>query len=106
MVATGAAFVFLRHRRPAEFTAPNDDCVVEHSPLFQILDQGCGGAVHVGGVLADEFDEVVVMVPIAMIKLMSTPRWRAGAPGQLEATCRTGLATVEVEDGFGSWQRP
>ena len=69
MVAAGAALVALGHRRAAEFTAPGDECVLEHSPLLQVLDQGRRGAVHVRGILPDEFDEIVVMVPIAVVEL-------------------------------------
>ncbi len=103
MIATRAAFVFLRHRRAAEFATPNDDRIVEHAPLFQVLDERRGGAVHVGGVLADEFDEVVVMVPIAVVKL-DEPHAALGQAAREEAVgserAIAGLATIEVEDGF------
>src|SRR6185436_4038444 len=69
MVAAGAAFVLLGHRCAAEFATPNDERVVEHAALFQVLDERGRGAIHVGGILPDEFDEIIVMVPIAMIKL-------------------------------------
>src|SRR5262249_926356 len=72
MVTTGAALVFLGHGGAAEFTAPDDDGVVEQAALFEVLDERGGGAVNVGGVLADVFDEIVVMVPIAVVELDET----------------------------------
>ncbi len=39
------AAVALGHGRAAEFAAPDDERVVEHAALLQILDQGGGGPV-------------------------------------------------------------
>ena len=35
----------LGHRRASEFTAPDDEGVVEHAALFEIQDERCAGAV-------------------------------------------------------------
>ena len=72
MVATGATLVRLRHRRAPELAAPHDERVVEHPALLEVRDERGGRAVHVGGVALDELHQVVVMVPVAVIKLDET----------------------------------
>ena len=44
-LGTGAGTVFLHHRRAAEFAAPDDEGVVEESPLFQVGEQTGAGLV-------------------------------------------------------------
>ena len=64
------AAVALRHRRAAEFAAPDDQRVVEQAALFQILDQRRRSPDRLrsrdhGNVALD----VAVMIPVAVIEL-------------------------------------
>ncbi len=53
----------LDHGRPTELTAPDDEGVVEESPLAEIADEGGGGAIGVGAVALEVADEVAVLIP-------------------------------------------
>src|SRR5688572_9660120 len=103
MVATRAALVLLRHRRAAKFTAPDDQRIIEHAALFEVGDESRSGLIQVGGILPDEFDEVIVMIPIAMIKLDEpdaafSETSREKAIGGKRAVAR--LAAVEIKDAL------
>src|SRR5437763_1842136 len=47
------AAVTLRHRRPPELPPPDDEGIVEHPALGQVLHQGGGGLVHLAGLDRD-----------------------------------------------------
>ena len=63
------SFTFLGHRRAAEFATPNDKRLFEHSSLLEIGYERGGGAVARTGTNVDEVFQVVVMIPVAVIKL-------------------------------------
>ena len=52
MVASDEAFlkvaadIVLQHRGPAEFPAPDHQCLVEQAPLFKICQQSSDRAIH------------------------------------------------------------
>src|SRR5262245_19546198 len=59
----------LRHRCPPELAAPDDERVVEHAALLQIVNQSGGRPVHFLGLEDDVVPIVVVVIPIAMVEL-------------------------------------
>ena len=91
----------LGHRRPAELAAPDDQGLVEHAALLEVLDQGGGAAVDLGGGPADVALEVAVVVPVAVIELDEPDAALGQAAGQ-QAVRGEGavapLGAVEVED--------
>lgn len=52
--------------RAAEFTAPDDEGVFEHAPLFKILNEGPAGLVDIFALRLDVRRKVAVLVPSAM----------------------------------------
>ena len=42
---------------------PDDQRIFEHSPLLQVLDQGCAGLVGLFGIVFDIVNQVIVLVP-------------------------------------------
>src|SRR6266850_3826508 len=89
MIATDQIFVLRAifvHWRPAELSAPNDQCIIEHSALLKVLDQGGAGAVGLFG-LPNESVANVVLTIVAM--LVPTPMKELDEPGAaLEQTAR------------------
>src|SRR5208337_3064720 len=61
--------VALGHGRAAELAAPAHQSFVEHSALFQVLDQGRGPLVALGGRTLNVLLDDTVMIPVAMVKL-------------------------------------
>ena len=49
MVVVSAASTHFDGRSAAEFAAPEDECLVKQSPLFQIDEQGANGLVALLG---------------------------------------------------------
>src|SRR5579859_8113762 len=66
MVATVAA---LRHRCASELAAPNNQGVIKHAALFQVLDERGSGTVDLFGLERDPLLQAAVMIPIAMVEL-------------------------------------
>src|SRR5207249_3182680 len=64
-----AAVAALRHGRPAEFPAPDQQRVLEHSALLQVADQRGGRLVYFLRLDRDVRLYAAVVVPIAMIEL-------------------------------------
>ena len=62
MIASGGV---LRPGRASEFTGPDDQCVVQHSPLFEIFDQSCDRFVR-GAAMWLMFLHVAMGVPSAV----------------------------------------
>src|SRR5262245_9908636 len=67
-VIVGFDFSLTIHGAP-EFTSPDDQGVVEHSPLFQVFHQAGTGLIGVATLLADALGQVVMLIPPAMIQL-------------------------------------
>src|SRR4026209_1655192 len=55
-----------------EFTAPDDERVIEQAALLQVHDQCCAGPVGVLCLCANAFGEVAMMIPVAMAELDET----------------------------------
>src|SRR5688572_20922888 len=89
MIAPHAAAerrVGFHHGGSPEFTAPDDQGVIEQAALLEILDQGCAGAVGLLAIVPVIADQVTVGVPAfvvdvheAYIALDHSPREEAGA---------------------------
>ena len=87
--------------RPAELPAPDNQRVVEHPSLLQILDQGRAGLVGVGTVLLKVAHEVAVLVPGLVKDLDEADPALQEAAGQQAGAGKRGLArlrAVQVED--------
>ena len=55
--------------RAAEFTAPNDQCVIQQTALFEVLDQRGARLVGVLALLFDALGQIPMLVPAAMVEL-------------------------------------
>ena len=55
--------------RTAEFTAPNDQRVVKHAALLQILNERGRRLIGLLAALRQAFGKLAVMVPVAVIEL-------------------------------------
>src|SRR6185295_7123111 len=64
-------FLFLAailvHGRPPEFAAPDNQCVLEHAALLQILDQGGAGLIRLLRLAHQSITDVVVLVVAVLI---------------------------------------
>src|SRR5207249_2242097 len=60
------------HGCAAELAAPDDQGLVQHAALFEVLDEGGGSLVDFTGAAADAVANAAVMVPIAVVKLDKT----------------------------------
>src|SRR5687767_16006980 len=69
MIAAGAAFVRLRHWGAPKFTGPNDESFIKHPAPLQVGQQRAASAIDLEGFLGDPRFHIVVMVPVAVIKL-------------------------------------
>src|SRR5687767_7770797 len=90
----------LGHRRPTKLAAPNDEGVIEHTALAQIVNERGRGTIDFLRFQRHVFLHVLVMVPIAMIKLDETDA-ALGKATREEAigrkTAVAGLRAVHVE---------
>src|SRR5439155_25305490 len=59
----------LRVDRPAELAAPDDQRVVEHPALLEVLEEPGAGLVHVLALRRHPAPEVAVMVPLVVVNL-------------------------------------
>ena len=64
-----AAAAALRHRGSAEFSAEDDQGIVEHTSLFEIADEGGGGAIDFAYFRFDVAFQVPMVVPVAVVEL-------------------------------------
>src|SRR5438309_11846079 len=62
MVATGTAFIGLRHWGAAEFAGPHDQRILEQPALAQIRYEGGARSVGFVSFLGKKFPQVVVMI--------------------------------------------
>jgi hypothetical protein len=103
MIATIVAA--LDHGGTAELAAPDNESVVEETPLFEVFDESGAGLVGSLAVLLDGFGEIAMLVPGFMEELNETD----AAFG--EATCEQAVAgitrcldvfdAIHVEDVLG-----
>ena len=61
--------ITFNHWRPAELAAPDDERVLEHSSLRQILDQRCRRLIGKPTLLANPIRNFAVMIPGLVIEL-------------------------------------
>ena len=69
-----AAVVFLGQAalavdRPTELSAPDDQSVIEHTALFEILDEGVAGLIDVLALAGHAACEIAVVVPVVEVDL-------------------------------------
>lgn len=100
VVATGA----LGHGSATEFTAPDDEGVVEEAALFQILDEGGGALVDILCAGLHTADDISVVVPSAVVELDKTNATLGHAAGHeaVRSEGAIGLVAeaVEIPGGF------
>lgn len=72
MIAAGG-FANFAHRRPSEFTAPDDNCVFEQSSLLQVANQCGAGLIDIPGFFGEMFFEVfggtAMVIPVGVVEL-------------------------------------
>src|SRR3982751_659301 len=49
--------------RATKLATPDDECILQHAPLFQILEQGADGLVGFAGETSVAFFQIIVTVP-------------------------------------------
>ena len=76
------AAVALGHRRAAELAAPDDQRVVEHAALLEIVHQRRRAAIDFLGRAGDVAFHVAVVVPVAVIELDEPHAALGQPPGQ------------------------
>jgi len=87
--------------RSSKLAAPHDKRVLEHPPLFQVLDQRRRSLVDIVGTISDQLGQVVMVIPAPMRQLNEShasfsqpPRQQAIAS---EGSRRARLLPVELE---------
>ena len=68
MISTGSTFS-LEHGRPSEFPTPNDQGVLEHVSLLEILNQCPSRFVSQAAASIHVFDQTTVVVPASMVEV-------------------------------------
>src|SRR5271157_5255514 len=68
--------------RPAELTSPEDQCILEHAPLLEVLDQAGAGLVGLAAEDANARRQAAVMIPAGKVKLDEPDVALGQAPGQ------------------------
>src|SRR5437762_3481071 len=91
--------------RAAEFAAPNDQRIVQHAALFQILDQRRRGLVRVAALRRELARDRFVVVPSHVLELHETHAALGQAAGQ-NAVGGIGpwfarVLAIEFENGIG-----
>lgn len=89
----------------AKFTAPDDESVFEHAPLFEVFDQGMARLIDVFALGGHATIDVGVVVPVVVVDLHEADtafNEAAGHEGAIgERTRFFGFFTVEFEDVVG-----
>ena len=90
--------------RAAELAAPDDERVVEHPALLEVLDEGVAGLVDVLALAPHAARKVGVMVPVVMVDLDEADASFHETAGHQhavgEASALTGFLAVQIEDVF------
>src|ERR1017187_318364 len=86
----------------AKLAPPQNEGIVEHAPLFQILNQGRAGLVGFPALLTDAARQIAVMVPPWVIEL-NEPNVALGQPPCQKAIGREGarlpgIGPISLED--------
>ena len=92
-------------RGSSEFSAPDDEGVIEETAHFEVLDEGGGGLVGVVALAGKLFGKGEVLIPAHVVKLHEADVALCEAAGH-EAVVGVGAAlfdfgSVHVKDGFG-----
>ena len=105
-----ATVVFLRKRslavnRSTEFSAPNDECVVEHSQPLEVLNERGCGLIDIFTLRRQVVGHVSVLVP-ATVENLDEPHASLGEPPGQKAVCRVSpgrfrFLTVEFKNLLG-----
>ena len=61
--------VALSHGGASEFSAPDNERIVEHAPLLEVLDEGGGALVNPFGHSGDRVLDPAVVIPSAVVKM-------------------------------------
>ena len=81
------------HRSSAELTPPDDECVIEHAPLFEVFNQGGTSFVCLFALIADASFDVAVMIPAGVVDLNETDATFCESSGE-QAVIGKGSFTV------------
>ena len=91
-------------RGSSEFSAPDDEGVIEKASHFEVFDEGCGGLVGVVALAGKLFWEGEVLVPAHVIELHEADVALGEAAGHEAVVCvgstLLDFGAVHVEDGF------
>ena len=68
-VTVRLSYIALNEDRSTKLADPNDDGVVQHSPLFEVLDEGGGRLIGVSTLERELGVEIGVLVPAAVHEL-------------------------------------
>ena len=90
---------------PPEFSAPDDERIVEHPALLEVFDEGVAGLVDVLALARHTPADVGVVVPVIVVNLDEAYAALNEAAGHEyavgEAPAFTGLFAVELKDMLG-----
>jgi hypothetical protein len=88
------------HRGTPELAAPDNERAVEHSALFEVADEGCGGAVGSLGVSFDVAGHIAMSIPSFVVDVdeahaaLDHPSGEQTGPGE---GGRGGVAAVQLK---------
>src|SRR5258706_559377 len=54
---------------PAKFAAPDEQCIIQEAPLFEVGEKGCRSLVRILALAADHFGQIAMLVPTSMEQL-------------------------------------
>ena len=109
VVVAACGFADFAHGGASEFTAPDDDGIVEEAALGEVGDEGGAGLVDVGAfgreVVLEVFGGAAVVVPVGVVELdEADPAFDEAASEEAiagEGTLLLFADAVEVEGGLG-----
>lgn len=90
----GSAIALAIVRGTAEFAAPDDEGVIEHAALFEVVDEASAGLVDIEGLAFNFGGEGVVVVPAAMEELNEADAALGHAAGE-EAVAGEGAGFLD-----------
>ena len=90
---------------PSEFSAPDDERIVEHPALLEVFDEGVAGLVDVLALAWHASADVGVVVPVIMVNLDEAYAAFNEATGHehavRKATAFAGFFAIELKDMLG-----
>src|SRR5436309_2224291 len=90
----------LAQRRPAEFTGPHDQGIVEQPALFEVLEQSADGLVRDATIEEQIVVEIVVVIPTRVMDSHEADAAFDQAPGE-EAIAREDLEGLRSSAALG-----